>query len=80
MSVQCIQNTGLIVSNSCHYWAIYLGILFCFCMSIYMYIKLWLSIRISKKKKNLKKTENVQIKFQFLTPFKLYKLLLKLHV
>lgn len=53
---------------------------YCFAsVCLYIYIKLWLSIR-SSKKKNLKKTENVQIKFQFLTPFKLYKSLIKLHV
>lgn len=80
MSVQCIQNTGLIVSNSCHYWAIYLGILFCFCVSIYIYIYQALVEHQKFQKKNLKKTENVQIKFQFLTPFKLYKSLIKLHV
>lgn len=67
MSVQCIQNTGLIVSNSCHYWAIYLGIYIVLLLCVYIYIY-----------QPLKKTENVQIKFQFLTPFKLYKSLIKL--
>lgn len=44
-------------------------------LCVYIYIS---SLEVPKKK--LKKTENVQIKFQFLTPFKLYKSLIKLHV
>lgn len=49
-------------------------------LCVYIYISSFGWALEVPKKKTLKKTENVQIKFQFLTPFKLYKSLIKLHV